>query len=90
MITSLTTRYRVVFALSLVLCVLLVSGVPVDAKRTSLFVVSGGKNVQSDNQYHPFEIKEQRDNYVASTKVDNGRIIESNCIFQRKPTMNSN
>src|SRR5690606_30891435 len=31
MITSLTTRYRVVFALSLVLCVLLVFGVPLAA-----------------------------------------------------------
>lgn len=90
MITSLTTRYRMVFTLSLVLCVLLVSGVPVDVKTTSRFVDSGGKNAQWDNQHHPFETKEQRDNYVASAKVDNGRIIESNCIFQRKPTMNSN
>lgn len=70
MITSLTTRYRVVFTLSLVLCVLLVSGVPVDAKMTSIFKDSGGKGVQSNVPY-PFETKEQWDDYVSSTRPEN-------------------
>lgn len=71
MITSLTTRYRVVFTLSLVLCVLLVSGVPVGANMTSHFGDSGGKYVRT---YGVFQTKEAWDNYASSKRVDNEKL----------------
>lgn len=78
MITSLTTRYRVVFTLSLVLCVLMVSGVPVDAQSKSAFWNSGGQYVLH-REYHGFGTKEAWDDYVASTRPENSsRIVELN------------